>query len=204
MTVPPGQRVRRSREAVLVTAVAAALLVLAVVAAVAFWAHTDDDAPGASDPAPATVSAAPSIPAPAQSAGSVAPAPQGTATATRTPSSGPSQSPSQAPGTVVVSTRSVDLGSTATTGSFGIANVGDLPVLYQVSSKTPWLSVEPIGGQLPGEGGRRVDIRADRAAVPQGTARGVVVVSWDGGTETVHVHLVAGGAPTVPAGGRAR
>lgn len=200
MTVPPGQRVRRSREAVLVTAAATALLVLAVVAAVVFWTH-DDDAPGTSDPAPATVSAAPSIPAPAESADPAAPvAPPGTPGVT----SAPPASPSQAQGTVVVSTRSVDLGSTASTGSFGIANVGDLPVLYQVSSRTPWLSVEPIGGQLPGEGGRRVDIRADRAAVPEGTARGVVVVSWDGGTETVHVHLVAGGTPTVPAGGRAR
>lgn len=149
-----------------VVSTAAALIALAVLAVL--LTRSDDHAAGPSpadpDPAIAPARAGPSPWVPA----------------------------SQSPGVLVASTRAIDLGSTATTGSFGLANTGDLPTLYQVSSRTPWIAVEPIGGQLPGEGGRRVDVRVDRSAVGTGDVRGTVVVSWEGGSLVVHVRVTAG------------
>jgi hypothetical protein len=121
------------------------------------------------------------------------------APATRSPGT-PTVSPTreQKPGALSVSTRSVDLGRTLSSGSFGVANTGDLPVLYQVSSRTSWIGVEPIGGQLGAETGRRIDLMVDRNAAPDGRATGTVVVNWDGGTVIVRVHLTQARAPTPP------
>lgn len=185
-----------------VTTTAAALLALAVMAAVLLWPDADDaDAPTAADLAP-TAAVTPGPPAQPLS-----PAPAGPTTPSQSPEPTPSSSPSpsQAPGTIAVSTRTIDLGRTASTGSFGIANVGDLPVLYQVSSRTPWLGVEPIGGKLDGQGGRRVDLRVDRGALGEGRATGSVVVNWDGGSAVVRVHVTEErppvvGSPAVPPG----
>jgi RNA polymerase sigma factor (sigma-70 family) len=175
---------------------AAALLVLAVLAAVLFWpdAQDSDDAVApAADPA-ATAALTPGTPA---SQSPAAPATSDAPSGTPEPSPMASESASQDPGELTVSTRSIDLGLTRDSGSFGIANTGDLPVLYQVSSRTPWLGVEPIGGRLSGEDGRRIDVGVDRSAVPEGRSTGTVVVHWDGGSVEVRVHLVEERAPVV-------
>ena len=99
-------------------------------------------------------------------------------------------------GALSVSTRSLDLGRTLTSGSFGVANTGDLPVLYQVSSRTSWIGVEPIGGQLGAQSGRRIDVTVDRRAVPDGGAIGTIVVNWDGGSVVVRVRVTPGRGPT--------
>jgi RNA polymerase sigma factor (sigma-70 family) len=185
-----------------ITTAAAALLVLAVLAAVMFWPDAEDAVAPAADPA-ITADVTPSTPA--------APLSSAPATSEKTPSEAPEPSPTPTgtptllPGTITVSTRSVDLGRTLSSGSFGIANTGDLPVLYQVSPRTPWLSVTQIGGRLPGQGGRRIDLRADRSAVHEGRSTGSVVLSWDGGSVVVQVRLVEErgpvvGAPSVPGG----
>ena len=183
-----------------ITTAAAVLLALAILATVLLWPDADDAGePTSSDPT-TMASIAPSTSAPPLS-----PAPTNSDTPTGTPEQTPTQSasPSQLPGLLTVSTRSIDLGRTASQGTLGLANIGELPVIYQVSSRTRWLSVAPIGGRLSGGGGRRVDIRADRAAVPEGRATGSLVVNWDGGRVVVRVHLVeerdpAVGAPSVP------
>jgi hypothetical protein len=104
----------------------------------------------------------------------------------------------QRPGALSVSARSLDLGRTLTSSSFGVANTGDLPVLYQVSSRTSWIGVEPIGGQLGAQSGRRIDVGVDRDAAPGGRATGTIVVNWDGGSVVVRVHVTQGRGPTPP------
>jgi hypothetical protein len=110
----------------------------------------------------------------------------GATPATSQPAPTVSPPTSRAPGAIAVSTHLVDLRG-ASSGSFGIANIGDLPVLYQVSSRTRWLSVEPIGGQLAGHGGRRIDVRVAPITGLEDRATGSVVVSWDGGTALVRI-----------------
>ncbi|MGY2875006.1 RNA polymerase sigma factor (sigma-70 family) [Marmoricola sp. URHA0025 HA25] len=174
-----------------ITTAAAALLLLAVLAAVLLWPDTrDTDAPAASGPTP-TATAGPGTSGPAPSS-----APSTSDPSTQPASTSPA-SPTQRPGELVVSTRSLDLGRTASTSSFGIANAGDVAVLYQVSSRTPWIAVEPIGGKLPGQDGRRIDLRVDRDAVREGRSSGSVVVSWDGGSTVVRVHVTEERGPTV-------
>ena len=97
---------------------------------------------------------------------------------------------SPVPGALSVSTRSIHVSSTARSTSFGIANTGDLPVIYQVSTRTPWITTPAIGGSLGGETGSRVDVFVDRSAATKGRMTGTVVVSWDGGADVVvRVHV---------------
>ena len=188
-----------------ITSAAAALLVLAVLAAVLFWPQSEDAVAPTADPAP-TLAVTPSTPtSPLPSSPATSDAPSETPQQTPTPSPTASPTPSLVPGALSVSTRSVDLGRSDSSGSFGLANTGDVPVLYQVSSRTSWLSVSPIGGQLGAQGGRRIDLRADRDAVPEGRSTGTVVVNWEGGSIVVQVRLVEErdpvvSAPSVPPG----
>jgi hypothetical protein len=166
-----------------------------------FWPDAEDAVAPTGDPA-ATAGVTPSTPS---SPLPTAPATSDVPSETPEPSATPSETSSLLPGTLSVSTRTVDLGRTQSSGSLGIANTGDLPVLYQVSSRTPWLSVSPIGGRLSGQGGRRIDLRVDRSAVPEGRSTGSVVLNWDGGRVLVAVRLTEErgpvvGAPSVPAG----
>ena len=105
--------------------------------------------------------------------------------------------PTLLPGTLTVSTRSINLGRTSSQATFGLINTGDLPAIYQLSSRTRWLSVAPIGGALSGGGGRDVTVVADRSEVPEGRLRGRVLVTWDGGSATVTVSLDEERPPTV-------
>ena len=102
------------------------------------------------------------------------------------------------PAALVVSTRSVHVEQPSTTTSFGIANTGDLPLIYQVSTRTPWIRAPGIGGSLGGGSGHRIDLLVDPSAGAEGEATGTVVLSWDGGPDVVvHVHM-DGAAPVSP------
>jgi len=174
-----------------IASVAAAVLVLAVLATVLLWPDADDaDAPTAAGPSPT------SAVLPATTVPPLSPVPASSPTPTPATTS-PSASESLRPASLSVSTRSIDLGRTATSASFGLANTGDLPTNYQVSSRTSWLGVEPIGGKLSGQGGRRVDLTVDRSALREGTTTGSVVVNWDGGSVVVRVHVRQERGPTV-------
>jgi hypothetical protein len=181
-----------------VTTGATALLVLLVLATVMFWPDTDDTA------APTQAQASSTPTAPAAPATSAPLTPSATAQAP-TPSPTTATSPSQAPGVLEVAARTLDLGRTASAGMFDLANTGDLPVTFQVASRTSWLSVGSIGGGLAGGTRGEISVRADRSKVAEGRAAGRVVVTWDGGTIDLAVRLVEErnpevGAPAVPAG----
>ncbi len=182
-----------------ITMAAAVLLVLAVLGTVLLWPDSEGVAPTDAGPT-ASLSLAPSA-----SPQSVAPAPTASPTPDQTPTPTPSASvtPTLLPGALTVPVRSIDLGRTSVGGLFGLSNTGEQPVVFQVSSRTRWLSVSMIGGTVSGGAGREVSVRADRSGLPEGRSTGTVVVSWDGGRATVEVTLVEEhapvvGAPTVP------
>jgi RNA polymerase sigma factor (sigma-70 family) len=166
-----------------VTLAAVALLVLAVLATVLLWPDSDESAaPLAGSPSTQATTA----PTPALSP---APTASGTPDASPTPTPTPSATPSQAPGSLTVSTHSINLGRSASRDTFGLTNIGEVPVIYTVSVRAKWLSVTPIGGQVAGGDGARVTVTADRSRVREGRSNGTVEVSWDGGSATVTVSL---------------
>jgi RNA polymerase sigma factor (sigma-70 family) len=183
------------------TLAAAALLALIVLSSVLFWPEADqavapvDATPTAEvTPAPTTASQSPT---PTAAAPTVAPP-------TPAPTVTPSETATQVPGSLIVSTRGINLGTTGTQARFLLTNIGDLPVTYQVSPRVPWLSLRAIGGKLAGGRGTETILQADRAAVREGVSTGRVVITWNGGSLTVRVtldeeRLPVVGQPTVPA-----
>ena len=176
------------------TFAAVALLALVVAALVLLWPQSDDAADDVS-PADATLTSQPTTlpttplsPAP-PTASEPAPVPSQTPT--------PSATPTQLPGTLALSTNAIDLGRAARRGTFGLTNSGDLPVDYQVSSRTPWLQLTSIGGRLAGDYSTQVTVVADRTRVREGANRGRVLVTWEGGRAVVTVSLDEERAPVV-------
>jgi RNA polymerase sigma factor (sigma-70 family) len=172
-----------------ITTGATALLALLVLAAVMVWPDTDDTAAPTQARESVTATAGPSTPPPSPAPSSSHESPGRT-----TPSS-----PTQVPGVLEVSDASLDLGRTATLASFDLANTGGLPVTFQVTSRTAWLSVDSIGGSLSGGARGQVDVRADRSKVKEGRSTGRVDLTWDRGTVTLEVTLVEERDPTVSA-----
>jgi hypothetical protein len=148
--------------------VAVTLVVLAVATIVILRSGSGEVAPAEPDPGP-TVTVAP---------GSTTP-PVPTASGSASPVAG----------ALTVSTHSIDLGRTATRATFNLVNTGELPVIYQLSSRTRWLSAGSIGGQLAGGNVMRVVVGADRSGLPRGRWSGRLLVTWDGGSATVAVSL---------------
>lgn len=190
-----------------ITTGATALLALLVLATVLFWPDPSDTAAPTQAGPSATAPVLPGPSVPPLSAGVRTPAQTPTQTPTPTPAqtATASESPSRAPGVLEVAVRSLDLGRTATRGTFDLANTGDLPVDFQVASRTSWLSVGSIGGALAGGSTGEVAVRADRTEVDEGRSTGRIVLTWDGGSIALTVHLVHErnpevGAPAVPAG----
>jgi hypothetical protein len=174
-----------------ITTGATALLALLVLATVMFWPDTDDTAATTQPQAAATTQAAPGTSAPPLS-----PAPS-SSPATSPPPTSPSGTPTRAAGVLEVSERRIDLGRTATRAAFDLVNAGDLPVTYQVASRSSWLSVGSIGGSLTGGARGEVTVRADRTKVEEGRSTGRVALTWDGGSVTLEVALVEERDPTV-------
>lgn len=160
------------------TLVAVVVFLLAVAANALLWPGSDDAAPSEADPPPA-------VPV---TRGKTTPPPR-TASASSSP----------LPGALTVSTHSIDLGRTATRASFNLVNTGELPVIYQLSSRTRWLSVGSIGGELGGGSVTQVVVGADRSHLPEGTSTGRVLVTWDGGSATVTLSLDEERPPVVGA-----
>lgn len=170
-----------------------AVLALVVVGGVLFWPSEGDEKPALS---PAADTSAPVVePAATLSAGpsSVAAKP----TPTPTPTTSTPTPTIAAPGTIVLSTRTIDLGRRANSASFGLSNPGDESVTYTVTSRTSWLSVGTSGGTLDGGGAVRAAVRADRSDLREGRHSGTVLVTWPGGSAEVTVRLSQENPPVV-------
>jgi hypothetical protein len=116
-------------------------------------------------------------------------------TPTATPSSNPKAD--QAGGTLLVSTRLIDLGSKGTTAPVRLTNTRDTAVAYRVSTSVPWLSVSTAGGSIAGGGSATVVILAQRSNLSEGKATGTVSIVSDRDTVPVTVRLTQAGPPSV-------
>ena len=164
---PPGSGPWRKPK---VAVMAAAGIVALVTAAVLLWPDND----------------------PKQTADDV---PLVTPSATQTPTASvatpePSKTPSpKAPGTITVSSTSIDLGRRGSSASVTLTNPGGLPIGFQVTSGSGWLSASPSSGTLDPGKAARVDLRAARSRVSEGRSTGNLFITWKGGRATVNVSL---------------
>lgn len=188
----------------LLLAIAAALLVVLATGAV-WWAQGDDDLVAVDDPAP-TNPAAPGPseePTPATEPTTAATAPSTTATdattATSTEPSAPESSEPTlaAPGELAVSTRVLDLGTSGTSGSVRLRNVGGSQLSFTARSRTGWLSVSQKAGTLDAGSSTPLVISADRGTLAEGTHSGQVAVTSSGRTVVVTVRLSVNRPPRV-------
>lgn len=196
--VPAGHDVRRRRG--LLVAIAAVLLLIAGVGTAALWPNGEDDLVAVDTPtsaAPSTPDTEPSTPE---------------ATATDGPTDVPTDvvtEPSEvattastdatiaAPGELQVSTRTLDLGTSRSSGSVQLSNVGGSPVDFTAKARAGWLSVSRRSGTLDAGGSSGLRISADRGALAEGRHSGQVAITSSGGTVVVTVRLSVNRPPTV-------
>jgi RNA polymerase sigma factor (sigma-70 family) len=167
---------------------AAALLALVILGTVLFWPEPDEAA--------APIQATPSTQLTTAPTAPLSPAPT-TSSTTSAVEPSPSTSPSALPGSLTVSTRTVDLGRKASRAGIVLGNSGDLPVSYDVATRADWLAVSPADGLLDGGATARLTIRADRSGLAEGRSTGSLVITWDGGSVTVKVSVVEERGPVV-------
>lgn len=180
-----------------VLGIAALLGLLLILGGVTRWAVADD--PG---PTPAPASAGPEVgetstlllPKP-----SAIPSPKPTLSPTRSASATP------APGSLTLSTRSIDLGRRATTATVVVSNTGEAALDFTAVSRDGWLTVSPTAGKLDGGESAALTLRATRSGLPEGRSTGTVVVSGAGTALALAVTATQEQPPVVgaPATGRA-
>ncbi|MEM1333881.1 MAG: sigma-70 family RNA polymerase sigma factor [Actinomycetota bacterium] len=100
------------------------------------------------------------------------------------------------PGELVLSASTIDLGTSASSGSSRLTNVGDLPVSWQVTGDPGPFGVSPVGGTLAG--GESVDVVATlmRGQVGEGTQSATMQVSGDGTTRPLALRATIERAPS--------
>ena len=167
----------------------AAAVVLAVAVGVALgWERTpavsrpgSGAAAGVGTPTPAT-----SLPEGPGSTVSTGPATSASTSATTatTATTAPA-----APASLAVSPAAVDLGAIRASAMLTLRNGGGHALSWTASAAVPWLRVSPARGRLDGGQRLRVRLTADRAGLPEGTARGTIQLAWDGPARRVAVSL---------------
>ncbi len=132
--------------------------------------------------------------------GSPATTPEATPSASATETPAPSTAPPTVvtAGSLTLSTTALDLGATATTGTFRLTNAGGTDVQASLSTPAPWASV-PGSVTVPAGGTRDVTVRVDRAAVTEGVSATDVTVRWPDGSGRVRVTLSQDRPPVVGA-----
>ncbi|HEX2298945.1 MAG TPA: hypothetical protein VHH34_10575, partial [Pseudonocardiaceae bacterium] len=103
------------------------------------------------------------------------------------------------PGSLAVSTHTIDLGRDAISSHVELTNAGDPPLTWAATSNEAWLTVGPPGGVLAGHASVTLDVTADRSQVPEGKARGSLRVSWSGGVLPIDVTMTKERAPQIAA-----
>ncbi len=122
---------------------------------------------------------------------------------TSTPEPTPTDSPEPTPtnellaGTLVVSTRVIELGREGTSAPVRLTNTGDTPMTYRVSTATPWLSVSPAGGSVGPGASATVVVAAQRSELSEGQSTGALTISWDRGSAPVTVRVTEAQPPRV-------
>ncbi len=123
--------------------------------------------------------------------------PSTSATAAPAPTSAPATTVVTA-GSLTLSTTKLDLGPSASTGTFRLTNVGGTDVTAALTASTPWASV-PGSVTVPAGGARDVTVRVDRGAVAEGASTADVTVRWPDGSGRVRVTLSQDRPPVVGA-----
>jgi Viral BACON domain len=165
----------------------AAAVVLAVAVGVALgWERTPAVSRPGSGAAAGTPAPTTSLPERPGSTVSTGPATSASTSATTASSAMTSLA---APASLAVSPTAVDLGATRASVVLTLRNGGGEALSWTASTAVPWLRVSPARGRL--DGGRRLRVRltADRAGLPEGTADGIVELTWDGPVRRVTVSL---------------
>ncbi|MCX6395253.1 MAG: sigma-70 family RNA polymerase sigma factor [Propionibacteriales bacterium] len=190
-------------------AAAAAALVAAASVTAVVWSNGTDPTTVAGAPTPSVLDpssassggALPGLPTP----GTTADPTGGPGSATASPSAQPSVESTQLPGTLALSTRSIDLGLTRTSGSVRVSGKGAVPVTFFASSNAAWLSASPSSDTVTGTSSTTMVVTANRGRVAEGTSTGRIQLTWNGGSATITVTLrqendPVVGRPAAPAG----
>ncbi|OQX83402.1 hypothetical protein B6D60_10535, partial [candidate division KSB1 bacterium 4484_87] len=85
-----------------------------------------------------------------------------------------------------VSVNALDFGSSETSKSFNVSNIGNGTLNWQVASDRSWISVSPNSGSTTTQTDQ-VTVTVDRSNLGPGTFTGTITVTSNGGTETIAV-----------------
>ena len=101
------------------------------------------------------------------------------------------------PGQLSVSGGSIDLGSSATSGSVTVTNTGDLPLDFTVVGNPAPFSVSPSSGTLAGGASAAITASINRSGLSEGSAPSASVQVFGAGS-TFNVNLSASGPEDPP------
>ncbi len=101
------------------------------------------------------------------------------------------------PGQLTVSGGSIDLGSSASSGSITLTNTGDLPLDFSVTGNPAPFSVSPTSGTLAGGASTGVSASIDRSGLSEGSNATASVQVFGAGS-TFNVNLSATGPENPP------
>lgn len=196
--VPPTEDdVEGRRRGLLVALVAILLLIGGGIGAVAVLPDGDDDLVAIDTPtstAPTTPSAAPTTPSPT----ATEKATEATSKPAQPSTSATSDAPTiAAPADLQVSTRTLRLGTTGSSGTVQLSNVGGTALDFTARSRAGWLSVSTDSGSLDPDASTPLRITASRSGLSEGPHSGQVAVTWGGGTEVITVQLTVNRPPVV-------
>lgn len=113
------------------------------------------------------------------------------------PSALPSVEATQLPGSLTLSTRAIDLGTTRTSASVKVSGRGDVPTTFFASPDADWLSASPTSGTVTRASSATLVLTANRGRISEGAATGRVRLVWNGGSATITVKLRQENAPQV-------
>lgn len=103
-----------------------------------------------------------------------------------------------------VSTRNIELGRTANSGSFTVHNSsrdllftsGVTPLEYQVHTDVDWMTVTPSSGTCGEDEKKTHVVKIQRSSLGDGDHVGLILITSNGGDATIVIHFVNGGGVT--------
>ncbi|MDQ1420855.1 MAG: hypothetical protein QOJ52_2817 [Acidimicrobiaceae bacterium] len=98
---------------------------------------------------------------------------------------------------VVGSSKSIELGTTASSASLIVGNDGAAGLDFAATASGAGLSVNPVSGTLGPSGSQTLTVALDRSASAAGPFIGTIVISSQGGTANVTVNAVIDPGPSI-------